>query len=127
MNRNAPSSNPSVNIVDGSRRSLRQKWGKTSPQIRINKGSATDPIYAFMLKSLIHGRLFSSYHKPIFQLKQSNFGYQETLPAQNLSTRSRGTSLASEPGLELSHSTRPTLEPEELCRFVSLSIIKGFR
>ena len=40
---------------------------------------------------------------------------------------SRGTSSASEPGSTWPDGTRPQLDPVELCRFVSLSIIKSFR
>ena len=52
------------------------QMGETkSPQILINQGSATDPKNKIMLKSTIHGCAFSSYHTPIFKLKQSKFVY----------------------------------------------------
>ena len=38
-------------------------WEKPSPQIRINKGQATDPKDAIILKSKIHYQLLNSYRK----------------------------------------------------------------
>ena len=48
MNRSPPTSNPAVNIADGLQRYVRPKREKNSPQIRINKGSATNPIDEIM-------------------------------------------------------------------------------
>ena len=33
----------------------------SSPQIRVDKGSATDPIYVILLQSTIHGHFINSY------------------------------------------------------------------
>ena len=50
MNCNTPRSNPADNIPDVYRRCISPKWGKTSPQISINKVLATYPIYVILLK-----------------------------------------------------------------------------
>ena len=60
MNSNALVSNPSDNVTYGTRQWSRPMWGK-NPQIRINKGLATDPIDAIILRSTIHGLIVNSY------------------------------------------------------------------
>ena len=62
MNHNASDPNMADNISDGSQRGGRPTQ-EFSPQIRIKKVSATNPIDAIMLKSKIHGRLVNSYFK----------------------------------------------------------------
>ena len=61
MNCYAPASNPADCILYGYRQCLRPKWENKSPQIRINKGPATDPLDVIILKSTIHGSPVNSY------------------------------------------------------------------
>ena len=61
LNRNAPSSKPAINYFQNERDNEVGLRGKHSPQIRIIKGLAIDPIYQIMLTSTIQDQSLNSY------------------------------------------------------------------
>ena len=61
MNRNAPDLKPAGNVSDGSRQCVSLNGKKTSPQINMNKSSATNSVDAILINSTIPGQLINNY------------------------------------------------------------------
>ena len=61
VNRNSLAPNLESNFPGWTQWWFRPMWVNPSPQIRINKGSATDHIYTILLRLTIHGHIFNSY------------------------------------------------------------------